>query len=178
MDDKIRASLEWILRALIEAEATAVIGAARYECSEGRVTRVTGNDPPAVHRGRRPRVRGPQAAGGSFFPSLLERLRRIDQALYAVVIRAYVHGVSPQGPPVVHGQARHDIVEPPAKPKKRPRRHRLANWLSAEDHGGADLHHSAGRGSWLGTPLPDTRGGNPLTTVTRGKKGDARARQL
>ena len=30
----------------------------------------------------------------SFFPSVLERRRRIDQALYAVVMEAYVHGVS------------------------------------------------------------------------------------
>src|SRR5690606_8123633 len=30
----------------------------------------------------------------SFFPSLLEPRRRIDQALYAVVMEAYVHGVS------------------------------------------------------------------------------------
>ncbi len=31
---------------------------------------------------------------GSFFPSLLERRRRIDQALFAVVMEAYLHGVS------------------------------------------------------------------------------------
>ncbi|GAA3985307.1 IS256 family transposase [Streptomyces plumbiresistens] len=31
---------------------------------------------------------------GSFFPSLIERRRRIDRALFAVVIEAYVHGVS------------------------------------------------------------------------------------
>ncbi len=31
---------------------------------------------------------------GSFFPSLLERRRRIDRALFAVVMEAYVHGVS------------------------------------------------------------------------------------
>jgi transposase-like protein len=30
----------------------------------------------------------------SFFPSLLERRRRIDRALFAVVMEAYVHGVS------------------------------------------------------------------------------------
>ena len=36
----------------------------------------------------------PQAARGSFFPSILEPRRRIDQALYAVVMEAYVHGVS------------------------------------------------------------------------------------
>jgi transposase-like protein len=31
---------------------------------------------------------------GSFFPALLERRRRVDQALFAVVMEAYVHGVS------------------------------------------------------------------------------------
>src|SRR5690242_4279133 len=31
---------------------------------------------------------------GSFFPVILEPRRRIDQALYAVVMEAYVHGVS------------------------------------------------------------------------------------
>ncbi|MFC7900481.1 IS256 family transposase [Streptomyces griseoincarnatus] len=36
----------------------------------------------------------PKLRAGSFFPSLLERRRRIDQALYAVVMEAYVHGVS------------------------------------------------------------------------------------
>lgn len=36
----------------------------------------------------------PELRTGSFFPSLLERRRRIDQALYAVVMEAYVHGIS------------------------------------------------------------------------------------
>lgn len=36
----------------------------------------------------------PKLCWGAFFPKLLERRRRIDQALYAVVIRAYVNGVS------------------------------------------------------------------------------------
>ena len=36
----------------------------------------------------------PQAAGWAFFPSLLERRRRVDQALFAVVMEAYLHGVS------------------------------------------------------------------------------------
>ncbi|GAA5707669.1 IS256 family transposase IS1245 [Streptomyces avermitilis] len=53
---------------------------------------------------RRPGPRDPQAAvrellprelrSGSFFPALLERRRRIDQALYAVIMEAYVRGVS------------------------------------------------------------------------------------
>ena len=33
----------------------------------------------------------PKLRAGSFFPSLLERRRRIDQALFAVVMEAYVH---------------------------------------------------------------------------------------
>ena len=36
----------------------------------------------------------PKLSHGSFFPSLLEPRRRIDQALYAVVMQAYVDGVS------------------------------------------------------------------------------------
>jgi putative transposase len=36
----------------------------------------------------------PKLRSGSFFPSLLERRRRIDQALFAVIMEAYVHGAS------------------------------------------------------------------------------------
>jgi transposase-like protein len=39
-------------------------------------------------------LRIPKLRKGSFFPSILEPRRRIDQALYAVVIEAYVGGVS------------------------------------------------------------------------------------
>jgi putative transposase len=36
----------------------------------------------------------PKLRAGSFFPSLLERRRRVDQALFAVIMEAYLHGVS------------------------------------------------------------------------------------
>jgi putative transposase len=36
----------------------------------------------------------PKLWAGSFFPSLLERRRRIDKVLHAVIMEAYVHGVS------------------------------------------------------------------------------------
>lgn len=39
-------------------------------------------------------VQIPKLRSGSFFPSLLERRRRIDQAVYAVIMEAYVHGIS------------------------------------------------------------------------------------
>ena len=58
----------------------------------------------AVRNGARPRIltttagdlelRIPKLRTGTFFPSLLERRRRIDQALFAVVMEAYLHGVS------------------------------------------------------------------------------------
>ena len=40
-------------------------------------------------------LRIPKLRTGSFFPSLLERRRRIDQALFAVVMEAYLHGSAP-----------------------------------------------------------------------------------
>jgi putative transposase len=95
LTDTVRTSLEWILQQLIEAEATAVIGARPHERTESRS---------AQRNGHRPRVlstaagdvelRIPKLRTGSFFPSLLERRRRIDRALFAVVMEAYVHGVS------------------------------------------------------------------------------------
>ena len=93
--DLVRELAQFMLQELIEVEATAQIGAGRYERSDGRV----------VHRnGHRPRLLStkagdlqlgiPKLSKGSFFPSLLEPRRRIDQALYAVVMEAYVNGVS------------------------------------------------------------------------------------
>ena len=50
--------------------------------------------PDADHDRRWPGAADPKLRAGSFFPSLLERRRRIDRALFAVVMEAYLHGVS------------------------------------------------------------------------------------
>lgn len=43
-------------------------------------------------------LRIPKLRTGSFFLSLLEGRRRVDQALFAVAMEAYLHGVvHPQG---------------------------------------------------------------------------------
>jgi transposase-like protein len=86
---------ERMLQELIEAEATAHIGAEWNEHTASRT---------ALRNGHRDKVLTtlagdldleiPKVRTGSFFPSLLERRRRIDQALYAVIMEAYVHGVS------------------------------------------------------------------------------------
>ena len=45
LTDTIRTSLEWILQQLIEAEATAVIGADRFERTETRTNQRNGHRP-------------------------------------------------------------------------------------------------------------------------------------
>jgi transposase-like protein len=93
--DLVRELAQWGLQALIEAEATAAIGAGRYERSDGRVTERNGHRPRALSTKAGDLQLGiPKLRKGSFFPGLLEPRRRIDQALYAVVMEAYVNGVS------------------------------------------------------------------------------------
>jgi transposase-like protein len=95
MTDTIRSSLEWILQQLIEAEATAVIGASPHERTESRTAQRNGHRPKLVSTAAGDvELAIPKLRAGSFFPSLLERRRRIDRALYAVVMEAYVHGIS------------------------------------------------------------------------------------
>lgn len=79
------------LQALIEAEATDTLGAGRYERTDTRTIHRTKTVATTSGDGE---VKIPKLRSGSFFPSLLERRRRIDKALYAVVMEAYVHGVS------------------------------------------------------------------------------------
>ncbi|MFW3123961.1 transposase, mutator type, partial [Mycolicibacterium mageritense DSM 44476 = CIP 104973] len=83
------------LQQLIEAEATAAIGAGRYERSDGRTVHRNGHRPKTVSTTAGDiEVQIPKLRAGSFFPSLLEPRRRIDKALHAVIMEAYVHGVS------------------------------------------------------------------------------------
>jgi putative transposase len=95
VDDRIRQAAETIYQALIEAELASVIGALPHERTGART---------AHRNGHRPRVlastagdlelRIPKLRAGSFFPSLLERRRRVDQSLFAVIMEAYLHGTS------------------------------------------------------------------------------------
>lgn len=93
--DVLRRGAEMLYQALIEAELSERIGAERFERSDSRLTQRNG------HRERTLSTKAgdlelkiPKLREGSFFPSLLERRRRIDRALFAVVMEAYVHGVS------------------------------------------------------------------------------------
>jgi putative transposase len=93
--DLIRESVRVVLQELIEAEAAEVIGAGRYERTDTRVTERNGSRPRLLTtKAGDVALSIPKLRAGSFFPSVLEPRRRIDQALYAVVMEAYVHGVS------------------------------------------------------------------------------------
>lgn len=93
--DLIRESVRMVMQELIETEATSKIGAARYERSESRTTERNGARPRLLAtKAGDVRLRIPKLRKGSFFPSILEPRRRIDQALYAVVMEAYVEGIS------------------------------------------------------------------------------------
>ncbi len=94
--DLVRQLAEFGIQGLIEAEATDHVGADKWERNVDRI---------AHRNGHRPRVLSTKAGdltlgipkfdrGPSFMPSVLEPRRRIDQAMYAVVMEAYVNGVS------------------------------------------------------------------------------------
>src|SRR4029453_15043099 len=86
------------MQELIETEATQQIGAGRYERAETRVTDRNGSRARLVaSQACDVRLRIPKLRKGSFFPAILEPRRRIDQALYAGVMEAYVNGVSTRG---------------------------------------------------------------------------------
>jgi putative transposase len=93
--DVIRQALTLVLQALIEAEAAQQIGAARYERTEARTAHRNGSRTRLLStKAGDVELRIPKLREGSFFPALLEPRRRIDRALLAVVMEAYVHGVS------------------------------------------------------------------------------------
>jgi len=83
------------LQQLIELEVAAFLGADRHERSEERL---------GYRNGYRPRslttqvgdidLLIPKLRQGGFLPSILEPRRRVDQALYAVIMEAYISGVS------------------------------------------------------------------------------------
>ena len=91
----MRRLLHTILQALIDAEASAHIGADPHERSDARTTHRNGTREKTVTTTAGDlTVKIPKTRTGSFFPTLLTPRRRIDVALHAVVMEAYVHGVS------------------------------------------------------------------------------------
>jgi putative transposase len=95
LSTSLRDILTAALQELIEAELTTLIGAAPGERSSERT---------ALRNGHRPKLLStpagdvevaiPKLRTGSFFPELLEPRRRVDRALWAVIMTAYITGTS------------------------------------------------------------------------------------
>jgi putative transposase len=95
VEDRIKQAATTIYQALIEAELTAVIGAGPHERSDARTAQRNGHRPKTISTTAGDlELRIPKLRTGSFFPSLLERRRRVDQSLFAVIMEAYLHGTS------------------------------------------------------------------------------------
>ena len=95
LPDRVRSVTEALYQELIDAEAASVIGAGKYERTSERTNERNGTRARTLSTTAGDLdLKIPKLRRGSFFPSLLERRRRVDQALFAVVMEAYLHGVS------------------------------------------------------------------------------------
>jgi transposase-like protein len=93
--DLLRDGVKTLAQIVMDAEVSEQIGAQLFERTEERV---------AHRNGYRPRtwdtrvgtleLKIPKITAGSYFPSLLDPRRRAEKALHAVVVEAYVKGVS------------------------------------------------------------------------------------
>jgi putative transposase len=93
--DALREGVRILAQAVMETKVSSQIGALPYERSSDRS---------AYRNGYRTRtwdtrvgtieLKVPKVTRGSYFPSLLEPRRRAERALHAVVVEAYVKGVS------------------------------------------------------------------------------------
>jgi len=94
--DILRDAVATVVAQLMEAEISAEIGAAHSEVSADRLTHRNGYRPrPWETRvGELELLIPRKRSGEAYFPSFLEPRRRSEQAIVAVVMEAYVNGVS------------------------------------------------------------------------------------
>ncbi len=95
LKDLLRTLLQQALQDLIDAELTAAIGAGPHERTDARTNHRNGGRPRTLSTPAGDvELRIPKVRVGSFFPSLLEPRRRVDKALWAVIMTAYITGTS------------------------------------------------------------------------------------
>jgi hypothetical protein len=101
VEDRVRTAAQTIYKALIDAELTSVIGAGLWERSADRTAQRNGSRPRTLTTTAGDlELRIPRLRVGSFFPSLLERRRRADQALPRMG-RLNLAQVVPEGGPIL-----------------------------------------------------------------------------
>jgi putative transposase len=84
-----------MLQLLVDAEATAFIGAEPNQRTEARTNMRNGTREKLIATATGDiTVKIPKVRSGSFIPSLLAPRRRVNVALHAVVMQAWIEGVS------------------------------------------------------------------------------------
>jgi len=87
--------LQAALQDLIDQEVAVKIGADRYQRCDERVTQRNGTRAKTLASpAGELELAIPKLREGSFFPSLLDPRRRVDQALWSVIAQAWIDGVS------------------------------------------------------------------------------------
>ena len=95
LKDLLRDVVRDALQDLIEDELTATIGAAKHQRVDTRTAQRNGTRDRLVSTPAGDvELKIPKLRIGSFFPELLEPRRRVDRALWAVIMTAYVTGTS------------------------------------------------------------------------------------
>ena len=96
LEDFVREAVVLVARELMESEIAGEIGAELGEVSPDRVTHRNGYRPRAweTRVGELELLIPRKRQGPAYFPSFLEPRRRSEQAIVAVVMEAYVNGVS------------------------------------------------------------------------------------
>src|ERR1700733_441694 len=97
LEDMVREAVVLVTRELMEAEVSAEVGAGLGEVApEARVTHRNGYRPRMweTRVGEIELLVPRKREGSAYFPSFLEPRRRSEQAIIAVVLEAYVNGVS------------------------------------------------------------------------------------
>lgn len=94
--DVLRETAVWTIHQLMEADVTQQIGAERYEQTESRITQRNGTRPrPLKTRLGEVTLALPRLRTGSYYPDwLLNKHKPAEEALLAVIMEAYVNGVS------------------------------------------------------------------------------------
>lgn len=95
-EDWLKRVVEMVLQALIEGEATSVIGASRYERTDERVNHRNGRCEIEPFRSRvgELALSVPRLRKGSYYPSFLDARKPVERALLTTIQTAYVAGVS------------------------------------------------------------------------------------
>ena len=93
--DLFRRLVQRGMQDLIDAELSAAIGAEPHERTDTRTNQRNGARTRTLSTPAGDvELRIPKLRVGSFFPSLLEPRRRVDKALWAVIMTAYITGTS------------------------------------------------------------------------------------